>query len=559
MSSMIQYANELFPDTDPTVAALSTLSTAGREARGAVFTRHEVVEFILNLVEYTPQTALSATLLEPSFGEGDFLFPATNRLLHAWEKASLPPSALKNCIRAVELHSESFELVTKKLLDRLSQSGISPTVAEAITDKWLIHGDFLQEQFDPCTHIVGNPPYVRQEELPEALLATYRAKFHTIYDRADLYVPFIEKALSHLTKNGKLSYICSDRWMKNKYGKKLRQLIHDNYALTTYIDMVDTLAFDSEVIAYPGIFVIANTPRPQDVTVVTRPKMADLPTIAQAITQNKPNEDVSTVQLNGVNGGPWLILKPDKSAILNELEARFPTIEESGCKVGIGVATGADRVYIQPDKTLTVEPERKLKLVKTRDIADGTIQWKGDAILNPFNESGEVVALDDWPLFAQYIWDNEDVLLQRNVAKRNKDKWYRTIDRIYPALAKQPKLLIPDIKGAAHIVYEGGTYYPHHNLYFITSVSWNLLALQNLLKCGLAQLFVEAYSVKMRGDFLRFQAQYLRKIRLPRWESIPKKIQEQLIHGAQLPQDELAKVCTACLKLDQIAARALIP
>ena len=46
----------------------------------------------------------------------------------------------------------------------------------------------------------------------------------------------------------------------------------------------------------------------------------------------------------------------------------MPTLEEAGCKVGIGVATGADQAYIGPFDELDVEPDRKLPLVMTRDI-----------------------------------------------------------------------------------------------------------------------------------------------------------------------------------------------
>ena len=49
-------------------------SHSGIEARGAVFTRIEVVEFILDLVGYTENHPLcSQRILEPSFGGGDFL------------------------------------------------------------------------------------------------------------------------------------------------------------------------------------------------------------------------------------------------------------------------------------------------------------------------------------------------------------------------------------------------------------------------------------------------------------------------------------------------------
>ena len=111
--------------------------------------------------------------------------------------------------------------------------------------------------------------------------------------------------------------------------------------------------------------------------------------------------------------------------------------------------------------------------------------------------------------------------------------WYRTIDRITPSLAKRPKLLVPDIKGQAHIVYEDGQLYPHHNLYFITADVWDLRALQAVLMSGVARLFVATYSTRMRGGFLRFQAQYLRRIRVPQWADVPKELRQQLIAAAK--------------------------
>ena len=105
------------------------------------------------------------------------------------------------------------------------------------------------------------------------------------------------------------------------------------------------------------------------------------------------------------------------------------------------------------------------------------------------------------------------------------------IDRITPSLLRQPKLLIPDIKGEAHVVHESGKYYPHHNLYYITSKEWDLKALQTVLRSGIAKLFVSTYSTQMRGGYLRFQAQYLRRIRLPRWADVPREIREKLSSG----------------------------
>jgi hypothetical protein len=93
--------------------------------------------------------------------------------------------------------------------------------------------------------VVGNPPYVRQERIPGPLLAEYRRRYATIYDRADLYVPFFERGLQLLGEDGRLAFICANRWLKNKYGGPLRGLIARDFHLSHYIDMEGTDAFHS--------------------------------------------------------------------------------------------------------------------------------------------------------------------------------------------------------------------------------------------------------------------------------------------------------------------------
>ena len=67
------------PDVD---AAVDGMADSGAEARGAVFTRREVVDFILDLSGYTVDKPLHrARLLEPSMGQGDFLTPVIDRVL----------------------------------------------------------------------------------------------------------------------------------------------------------------------------------------------------------------------------------------------------------------------------------------------------------------------------------------------------------------------------------------------------------------------------------------------------------------------------------------------
>ncbi len=182
----------------------------------------------------------------------------------------------------------------------------------------------------------------------------------------------------------------------------------------------------------------------------------------------------------------------------------------------------------------------------------------GLGVINPFRDDGSLVDLADYPKLARYLERHEEKIRARNCAKKNPKGWYRTIDRIHPELTGQRKLQIPDIKGEPHIIYEDGNLYPHHNLYFITSSEWDLKALRTVLRSGIAKLFVSIYSTQMRGGYLRFQAQYLRRIRLPRWTDVPENVRETLTVAANSEDTEACnKAVTALYRLTSEEATAM--
>lgn len=243
-------------------AALDALATVDEVGRGAIFTRPEVAAAILDLAGYTCDRPLHRLrLLEPSFGMGDFLLPALDRMLDAYFRdggtAARARVDLREAIRAVELHRDSLECTAQRVEERLMRAGLDVQDAQVLIAEWLICDDFLlcalPGGFDV---VIGNPPYVRQERIPSPLLSEYRRRYRTLYDRADLYVPFYERALELLVPGGVLGFVCSNRWVKNKYGGPLRAMIADGFQLLHYIDMEGVDAFHAQVIAYPAITVI---------------------------------------------------------------------------------------------------------------------------------------------------------------------------------------------------------------------------------------------------------------------------------------------------------------
>ena len=558
MSSLSSMATPL-PYCPISAASEALASDGGHEARGAIFTRSEVVEFILDLAGYTVDQPLHRMrVLEPSFGGGDFLLPLIRRLLAAWRTYEPDGDALSDLadsIRAVELHRETYSSACRAVIELLLREGLRRDMATELADRWLSQGDFLlttvDGQFD---FVVGNPPYVRQELIPAPLLAEYRRRYTTLYDRADLYIPFIERSLSLLSKAGCLSFICADRWMKNRYGGPLRGLVAKHFHLKIYVDMTDTPAFHSDVIAYPAITVISRE-KPSTTRVAHSPDIdsAYLKALAEKLLVKSLSNDVTSVREVAcvANGSePWLLESPDQMALIRRLEQQFPSLEETGCKVGIGVATGADKAFIGDFATLDVEPDRKVPLVTTRDIMSGEVVWRGQGVINPFKDAGGLVDLHDYPRLRRYLEERRESIAGRHCAKKSPTGWYRTIDRITPSLASRPKLLIPDIKGEAHVVFEDGQLYPHHNLYVVTSDTWDLRALQAVLLSTVTRLFVATYSTKMRGGFLRFQAQYLRRIRIPQWPDVPEALRVELSDAAK--KLDVAACNQAVFKLYQL-------
>jgi adenine-specific DNA-methyltransferase len=493
------------------------------ETHGVVLTKPHVVELILDLAGYVPDRDLPRMrLLEPACGQGAFLIPAVERLMAAARATRVKPDKLVDCVRAFDIDEEHVEISRSAVAEVLRANGAADVDAVMLAETWIGQGDFLlARQEGAFDAVVGNPPYIRIEQIAPALQAEYRARYQSIYDRADLYVAFIEHGLEILGPRGVLSFVCADRWTLNRYGAPLRRLIAERYRVQAYIDLHQASPFESEVSAYPAIFSIGRqSAGPVMVARMTTGAPAECEIIRTAIRGGRVGGGVEFYPAWFEDDAPWIVTSPEQSQTLRMLETRFAAIEHNGvAHVGIGVATGCDQVFIVGENS-GIEPDRLLPLVMRDDIEHGKIRAAGRYVINTFRDEGGLVSLADSPKLARHLKANAHDIRKRHVAKKAPANWFRTIDRVYPKLVGTPKLLIPDIAGANEVAFDKGRFYPHHNLYFVTSDQWDLEVLGGLLSSRVALFFVWSYAVKMRGGYLRFQAQYLRRIRLPAPDSL---------------------------------------
>jgi len=500
------------------------------ETHGVVLTKPHIVDLILDLAGYTENRDLSLMrLLEPSCGTGAFLVPAVRRLVKSARRHHRRPSQLSDCIHAYDIDKAHVEAARLAVETALNEEGIGNGAAKSLAENWVRQADFLLTPLDEQSFdaVVGNPPYIRIEQLSPEIQGEYRRRYESLYDRADLYVAFIERSLALLKPNGTLSFVCADRWTLNRYGAPLRRMISEHFSVKTYIDLNQASPFESEVIAYPSIFAISPG-RSGEVQVARLSSAApeECAALSRSLHGNGAANGATVSKYPSWFSGdePWVLTPPEHLKALRELEARFDPIEADGqTKVRIGVATGCDAAYIV-GKDADIEKDRLVPLVMRSDIENGSIKNNHRFVINTFDEDGRVINLSDFPRLRRHFEQHGLDIRHRHVAQKNPVSWFRTIDRVYPELVKAPKLLIPDIAGSNEVALDAGSYHPHHNLYFVTSEVWDMAVLGGLLSSKVALFFIWSYATKMRGSYLRFQAQYLRRIRLPKPEDIPSQL-----------------------------------
>lgn len=246
----------------------------------AVYTRAWVVELLLDLAGYTAAANLvDARAVEPSVGEGAFLVPMAARLLACCRAQGRPWLDCRDALRAYDVDAAALWQTRRKLGQLFEEVGVNNIEAHMLLSAWLVEADYLllvgrttcsatqpPQLFDApppegVDFVLGNPPYVRVESIPEAQNAQYRQLFPTMRGRADLYVGFYEAALRQLRPGGVCAFICADRWMVNQYGETLRRYITAGFAVETLLELHQTAAFEEAVSAYPAISVLRRAPQ----------------------------------------------------------------------------------------------------------------------------------------------------------------------------------------------------------------------------------------------------------------------------------------------------------
>lgn len=493
------------------------------DANAEIYTPAFIAAFMLDYVEARLGRCLSFSnrVLEPGAGEGAFVMPLIDRALASLRRPRWNDPALDRFLVAYETNPTSLGVLRERVASRLAAAGCPTARVSALLDHWLRPGDFLRASLAPdFDAVIGNPPYVRFDAIADEDVEFYRKQYSTFRGRCDLCIPFFERGLELLAPGGVFSFICSNRFTKSDYGARLRALIASRYHVAAYLNLEHAPVFGPTVAAYPAIFVIdRRRGEPTQAGAFDRTDAASLP-----LSLPPGHEGLSSFPNWYAGCDSWATTDPDELARLQQLRTRLPTLERSakGTRFGIGVATGADDVFVLPKHRPDIETAFQIPLVTGDDVRSGS-GWTGRHLLAPLdpNRSGRLANLAEFPGLAAYLRGHEARLRRRYIAKTHPRDWYRTLDVIHPELRRSPKILLPDIQPGGIVgLDEKGRWYPHHNLYWIVSNGWHLPALAALLASSFVASQIRGESSELRGGSIRYQAKNLAELRIPPAEAV---------------------------------------
>ncbi|EKR5488609.1 class I SAM-dependent DNA methyltransferase [Campylobacter coli] len=252
--------------------------------------------------------------------------------------------------------------------------------------------------------IIGNPPYIRQEELKE--LKPHLAKNYKVYKgTSDIYTYFYELGFNVLKENGILSFITSNKYTRAGYGEALREFLLKNTYILKYIDLNGIKVFDSATVD-TSILCFEKSKSKDNKFKYLALSNEILKTCAYNIGLYK---DFAEFSQNSLSKESFTFSDENTSALKAKIERiGTPLKEWQGLNIYRGILTGYNEAFIitteKRNEILAnckdeAEKERTAKLIRKmlrgRDIKRYSYEWAGLWVINTHNgyknQNGEKV------------------------------------------------------------------------------------------------------------------------------------------------------------------------
>ncbi len=404
-----------------------------------------------------------------------------------------------------KLEDEIEEIKTNKIYDNAFEWRFE--FPDVLNDD----GDFVG--FDV---VIGNPPYIRQEEFSELkpyLLDTFQ-KAGT--GTADLCVYFVELAVNVLKDEGEFAFIIPNKWMRAGYGKKLREFVA-KYKIHQLIDFGDLPVFE-EATTYPSIIQLkkSNSENVFKACNVTSLQFDNG-------LKNYLNENQILVNVDELSPEGWTLSDTKIQALLSKLKRKGkPLGEYVNGKIFRGVLTGLNEAFVIDKETrdrLIAEDAKSEEVIKPflagRDIKRYQTPIADKYLI--FTRRG--VDIERYPAIYKYLFQFKERLEPKpknfigewRGRKSGSYKWFEIQDAVdYYDEFEKPKVMLPDISLKCEaLIDESEGLYSVNTAYIIPELTRSDLG---ILNSKLTLFFYSNLSQTIRGGYFRFIRQYLIQI-----------------------------------------------
>ncbi|MBI5892921.1 MAG: N-6 DNA methylase, partial [Deltaproteobacteria bacterium] len=419
--------------------------------------------------------------------------------------------------------------------------------------------------------IIGNPPYVRIQTLPKDEVRYYSDNFVSARGSYDIYLLFIERALSLLRKGGVAGFILPNKFMVSDYGEGLRKLLSSEQAVWKIVDFGDAQVFEGAT-TYTMLLFLQKTQN-RDALYISA---------SDYLKQNRnPNLDVLEnkfvkVSHDKFTAKPWSLATSRHSGLIERIEKGCVRVGDIAEKMFQGLVTSADKVYLLQktdeqcnDKKLLVlyslSLEKKVYLEKeivhlllkgSLDVRRFYIEKVTRFVLFPYKDGKLItqnVFENQYPQCWQYLLENKKVLMEREKGKMKHSGWY---GYVYPknlTLFETHKLLTPSIAKQASFAYdEKGEYYfvgsgggggGGYGIIFKEDLKLSPLYILALLNSRLLDFYLQNISSPFRHGYFAYNKQYV--------EQIPIKLLDLSNPAEKAKHDELVSLAEKMLRLNR--------
>jgi adenine-specific DNA-methyltransferase len=387
------------------------------------------------------------------------------------------------------------------------------------------HAEFFDPEWmfgltDGFNVVIGNPPYVRQEQLA-ALKPRLQAQYTCYTGTADLYVYFYERGLQLLHDDGVLTYISSNKYFRAGYGAKLRGHLASQTRIVQLTDFGDAPVFTA--IAYPSIIVTQRAAATgHELRALTWPAGAPLEEFAATF-----HERSFLIAQRELTADGWRLEVPSVLRLMEKLRtAGKPLGEYVNGRLYRGIITGLNEALVIDRMTyerLIAERSSSVDVLKPflrgRDVKRWHVQF-ADQYLIKFESSenkrhpwtgqpepeAERIFAATYPAIYEHLTPFREAL--KNRQDQGRYYWELRSCTYWEEFAK-PKIIYPDIYEHQSFAWDGAGFLSGNTCYFIPDGG---LWLCGLLNSSLIEWFYAQVSNRIRGGYLRSFTDYIRQI-----------------------------------------------